>query len=185
MTSSNVVALKTLDLSVDRQAVSSLPPPLASCLEEKLGPRYDLERYAIKGADQLTLETLNEGRAVILEMSKPASDDMILQGLLKVRSLTASRGIGDADLDMTLEAFAEKLKEYPADATIQALNEAPDRSKWFPTWYELKDHIHYLSQHRRLILEAIDREIERNLLRTAGWQPASSRWHWPKPIAER
>jgi hypothetical protein len=158
-TSSSVVALKTLDLSRDREAVSSLPPELASCLEEQLGPEYDLERYAINDGGQLALEVLTEGRTAILDLSEPAPDDMILQALLKLRSLTASRGIGDADLDMTLEAYAEKLKEYPADATIQALGEAPDRSKWFPTWYDLKTSIHYLSQHRRLILEAIDRKI--------------------------
>ena len=160
-TSNSVVALKTLNLSRDHEAVSLLPPPLASCLEEQLGPEYDLERYTINDAGQLTRETLNEGRTAILSLSEPADDDMILQALLKLRSLTASRGIGDADLDMTLEAYAEKLKEYPADATIQALNEAPDRSKWFPTWFDLKTRIHYLSQHRRLILAAIDRIIER------------------------
>lgn len=161
-TSNSVVALKTLDLSRDREAASSLPPALASCLEEQLGPEYDLERYTINdGGLIIDLKVLNEGRIAILSLSEPADDDMILQALLKLRSLTASRGIGDADLDMTLEAFAEKLKEYPADATIQALNEAPDRSKWFPTWYDLKTRIHYLSQHRRLILAAIDRKIER------------------------
>jgi len=160
-TSNSVVALKTLDLSRDREAANSLPPALASCLEEQLGPEYDLESYTINDADQLTIEALTAGRTAILSLSEPADDDMILQALLKLRSLTASRGIGDADLDMTLEAFAEKLKEYPADATIQALNEAPDRSKWFPTWYDLKTRIHYLSQHRRLILMAIDRKIEK------------------------
>jgi hypothetical protein len=158
-TSSSVVALKTLDLSRDREAASSLPPALASCLEEQLGPEYDLERYTINDGGQLALEVLTEGRTAILGLSEPAPDDMILRALLKLRSLTASRGIGDADLDMTLEAYAEKLKEYPADATIQALGEAPDRSKWFPTWHDLKTRIHYLSQHRRLILEAIDRKI--------------------------
>jgi len=160
-TSSSVVALKTPDLSRDREAVNSLPPALASCLEEQLGPEYDLIRYTINDAGKLTLETLNDGRTAILGLSKPAPDDMILRALLKLRSLTAWRGIGDADLDMTLEAFAEKLSEYPADAVIQALNEAPDKSKWFPTWFDLKTHISYLSQRRRLILEAIDRRIEK------------------------
>jgi hypothetical protein len=154
-TSPNVVELR--NLSLDKDARSSLKPALGSCLEPHHNPEWDTIRFDITG--QVKKADLIEARQVILDHWPVPDRQLIAQAMLKLRALTASRNTGDLDLDLTLEAYAEKLAEYPADAVVQALNEAPDRSTWFPAWHELKVRLDYLTENRRLILNAIDREL--------------------------
>jgi len=154
-TSPNVVELR--NLSLDKDARSSLKPALGSCLEPRHNPDWDTIAFRLTG--QVKKADLIEGRQVILDHWPAPDRQLIAQALLKLRALTASRNTGDLDLDLTLEAYAEKLAEYPADAVVQALNEAPDQSTWFPAWHELKIRLDYLTENRRLILNAIDREL--------------------------
>ena len=154
-TSPNVVGLR--NLSLDKDARNSLKPALALCLEAQYSPEWDTTRFDITG--QVKKADLIEGRQAILDHWPEPDRQLIGQAMLKLRALTASRNTGDLDLDLTLEAYAEKLAEYPADAVVQALNEAPDRSTWFPAWHELKIRLDYLTENRRLILNAIDREL--------------------------
>jgi hypothetical protein len=86
---------------------------------------------------------------------------MVIEGLIKLRALTAHRNEENANLELISEAYIDKLMQYPADAVIQALNEAPDRDKWFPAWHDLKVRLDYLTTDRRLMVNAIDREIAR------------------------
>ena len=157
-TSPNVVAL-TLNVSRDKEAKTCLPSQLASCLEPQFNSEWDTIRYDITAP--VDVEVLKHGRSKILELCEAPERPMVIEGLIKLRALTAHRNEENANLELISEAYIDKLMQYPADAVIQALNEAPDRDKWFPAWHDLKVRLDYLTTDRRLMVNAIDREIAR------------------------
>jgi len=155
-TSRNVVGL-ALNVSRDGEAISCLTPHLASCLEAQYSSEWDTIRYEL--TQVIDVKDLITGRKAIMELCQPADRKLVGQCLVKLRALTATRNLGDFDLDLTLEAYADKLMEYPADAVVQALNEAPDRDKWFPAWADLKTRLDYHTTDRRLVVQCLDRKI--------------------------
>jgi hypothetical protein len=56
---------------------------------------------------------------------------------------------GEAATEATLNAYLERLADCPADCALTAMERWPDKSKWFPTWHELKTEIDALSAYRR------------------------------------
>lgn len=159
--SSNVVAL-AVKAAPDHDAILSLPERLGSSLEGQYGHEkqdFSIVGYVINA--ELSLAELEEGRNTILSCWIAPTDQMIAEGLARLRSLTASRASTAEDFDLATSAYADKLREYPDDAVRIVLAEAPDRSKWWPTWFELRERLEYHTRHRRLILRAIDHRISR------------------------
>jgi hypothetical protein len=136
-----------------------LTPSIEHSLEEVFSSEWDTIGFEI--TEPVPIDDLHESRNAILGICKPAPDEMIIAGLAKLRALTASRARDDRSTDIQIEAYIEQLKMWPADAVVQALNDAPSRSKWFPTWHELEEQLKYLTTDRRLIVAAIDRRIAR------------------------
>ena len=155
-TSTNVVAL-TLNVSRDKEAKTCLPSRLASCLEPQFNSEWDTIRYDLTAT--IDVEVLKHGRSQILDLCEAPERSTVIEGLIKLRALTAHRNEENANLELISEAYIDKLMAYPADAVVQALNEAPDRDKWFPAWHDLKDRLDYLTTDRRLMVNCIDREI--------------------------
>jgi len=79
--------------------------------------------------------------------------------LNRLWALTSHKSQSAPELDITLEAYSEKLKSYPRDAVVETLREAPELSQWWPTWKELKTEIEKKCRRRVLALEALERKI--------------------------
>ena len=110
-----------------------------------------------------------------MQTMAPAEDNEIAKGLLKLRALTSHRNEG-ADIDIVLEAYVEKLKDYPRDAVLESLSKMSDQSKWFPSWIEIKNDVEFRCQHRVEMLKAIERkrddQTRRALLREVSQRTA-------------
>ena len=145
----------TLAVTTDRTVVNSLTHTLGLSIEEKYTPDFDLKGYQI--TNTISNDKLEELGQAIKATMEPAEDNDIVQALLKMRALMSHKNNG-GDLDIILEAYVEKLKSYPKDAVMESLSKIPDQYKWFPSWVEIRDDVEFRCQHRRLMLQAIERK---------------------------
>jgi len=141
--------------TADRTAVTSLTLLAGLKVEENYTHDFDLKGYQI--INTISNDKLEELGQEIKATMAPAEDNDIAQALLKMRALMSHKNDG-GDLDIILEAFVEKLKEYPKDAVLESLTRIPDQTKWFPSWIEIKDDVEFRCQHRMLMLQAIERK---------------------------
>ncbi|GAB5471433.1 MAG: hypothetical protein Kilf2KO_44630 [Rhodospirillales bacterium] len=70
--------------------------------------------------------------------SLPAADERLLQGLLAVKALTRRRNETDGDLELQVRLYAARLRDYPADIALAALDDWPRQSPWWPAWHDLQ-----------------------------------------------
>jgi N-acyl-D-aspartate/D-glutamate deacylase len=68
--------------------------------------------------------------------------------LTEVAAICAKRSDGEALSDLTFRAMASRAGLYPADVVLTTLKTWPDKSKWFPTWHELKTELDRLNAYR-------------------------------------
>lgn len=160
-------------LTADRTAVNSLTHSAGLKVEEEYTSDFDLKGYQI--INTISNDKLEELSEAIKATMAPAEDNDIAQALLKMRALMSHKNDG-GDLDIILEAFVEKLKDYPKDAVLESLTRIPNQYKWFPSWVEIKEDVEFRCQHRRLILKAIERtqyeQANRAILREVKQQSA-------------
>jgi DNA-binding NarL/FixJ family response regulator len=135
-------------------------------LEERLTPDFSLVGLKVKGDP--SLDQLKAARSEIEEGMNPATDDELLAAFVKVSALTTSRNMSDDAQYLQMEAHIEKLKGYPRDAALKALETVVDESDWFPSWKKIKDLCQFYSQRRRMALSAIDVEINRRVMKKIG-----------------
>jgi hypothetical protein len=145
-------------LNPDRKAIDTVKLTTAQWLEEKLTTSFDFAGYVIVGKQ--SLKELREAREELLKQWKRPSDEKIIKALIKLKALTISRNESQEELDVVIEAFTERLREYPEDSVMKVLNESANYLKFFPSWSEIQSELDYYTQHRRSALKAIERKIE-------------------------
>jgi len=145
-------------INPDRTAIDTLKHTSASWLEEQLTSDFDFVGYRITG--QQTMSELMKVHDEISDMCPKMSEADIAKELIKLKTLTIPRKESQGEYDMTLEAYTEQLKDYPADAVIDVLRSAPGRNKFFPSWFELKEMLDFKSSHRLAALKAIEEKID-------------------------
>jgi hypothetical protein len=99
---------------------------------------------------------LEEAKRLLALVSQPASKEFLVAALVKLRLLTSSAGAGDEELQLSLEAYAQELAEYPDDAVGPVLAAWPRKHKWWPDFAELVAEIEPRCAYRRLLREALD-----------------------------
>jgi len=130
-------------------------------VEEQISPEYDFKGYLI--TNDIPVSVLSDAHQALKSSLMPAEEDLVAKALLKLRALTAHKADGK-DLDIILEAYLEKLREYPKDAVLESLNRYPDHAKWFPSWAELRDDVEFRCVRRLELLKAIERKINERQL---------------------
>ena len=128
-----------------------------SFLEEKLSPDFDFQGF--KFNRKVTMAELNLAKEEIESSLVPASDKELAKGLTKLSLLTKSRNQGVGDLEVKIETYLEKLKEYPRDVALEVLGMAPGRYKFFPAWAELKEELDWRSGYAKEAVAAIEGKI--------------------------
>jgi len=130
-------------------------------VEEQLTSDFDFKGYII--TNDVSDKKLNETYEAIQSTMTPADDSVIARALAKLMALTAGKA---KDIDLTLESYVQKLRQYPKDAVIESLNKLSDENKWFPSWSEIKDDVEFRCRHRTGLLKAIERkQNERQITR--------------------
>ena len=152
---------QTNALASDHHAATVLSKPRNGFWLDAVYPAtsgtYRISHYKIEGDP--TLEAVTETHAKLSRSMAPAPDREVLMELNRLWALTSHKSQSAPELDITLEAYSEKLKSYPRDAVVETLREAPELSQWWPTWKELKTEIEKKCRRRGLALEALERKI--------------------------
>lgn len=149
------------------KAVPSLTLRHGFKLEDRLTADFDL--LGMRVAGEPSMSALSAAASEIREQMAPASEQELLAGLIRLKSLTSSRNMADADLDFQIEAYVDKLREYPRDAALKALSVVANETEWFPAWKTIKDWCDFYSRRRQMALGAIEAKIlSTNMKRVAG-----------------
>ena len=106
------------------------------------------------------LETVRKAKA-------PADQGRMTGWLAELSVQVAFCAQTDFTTDLTLQVYARNLAEYPADVARDVLAEWPARSKWWPTWHELKERLDEKSRPRRVL----ERELARRMREERSAEP--------------
>lgn len=146
---------------IEAVVVRSLPPLVQSSLEALRPPHKDPTRtfelvgYRLRRA--VPRAELDEAKRLLGLANQPADKGLLVASLVKLRVLTSSsQGASDEELQLSLEAYAEELAEYPADAVMTVLAAWPRKHKWWPGFAELVAEIEPRCECRRFLLEALN-----------------------------
>ena len=151
----------TTATQTDKAVAISLTLSAGLKIEEQLTSDFDFRGYII--TNDVSDKKLNETYDAIQSTMMPAEDSVIARALAQLMALTAGKA---KDIDLTLESYVQKLRQYPKDAVIESLNKLADQYKWFPSWSEIKDDVEFRCRHRIELLRAIERkQNERQLTR--------------------
>jgi len=131
----NKVTAITQSQQLEQAAIHSLPVSIGSCLEKRLNSDYEVIGYTIDV--DVSIDDLETARQTIINQSQAPTIKQIAMALTKLDALTARPGKTETDIDLMIQAYADKIREYPADAVEQALDTLAD-NHWFPTWAEIK-----------------------------------------------
>lgn len=84
---------------------------------------------------------LLKAKSLLLDALAPAKDRALIEALARMSTLVARRNAGDDDAELTLACYVERLREYPADLVLATIADWPNRSQWWPTWFELRERL--------------------------------------------
>lgn len=118
---------------------------------------YEVIGYDIVGTPdpEEVLELLNH----VKEMCQPLERRTTIMLLSKLHLMTKQKSQDQADIKLQIAAYAEQLDGFPGDAVQEALEKWPVRSKWWPSFRELYEEIHYLAKARIHLKEKLERQL--------------------------
>jgi hypothetical protein len=108
------------------------------------------------------------------EALRPASEQVIVAELGRLRALTVSRDIGQ-DLTLVFAAYTSELLKYPPDAIRRVLRAWPKTQRFWPSMSELVQGLDRLVRPRHAL---------RNALRQP-YRPAETSPDWAPPPSEK
>jgi hypothetical protein len=114
---------------------------------------------------------LEVARRIIDEMLEPATEELILRELTRLRFWTASRDIG-SDLEFVFAIYVAELRRYPPDAVIHVL-QGWDKKFW-PSGPELAERLKRLIAPRLALRHALQRDYD----------PLETSPHWIPPTVD-
>jgi hypothetical protein len=126
---------------------------------------YELDKPISEEARREALVTMDA-------LCQPATEAFILAELGKLRAKTASRDAGQ-NLKLLFAAYADELREYPADLIRETLAEWARTEKWWPSIAELIERLKLLMRPRQALRKALQRGY-RASAELPDWMPPSA-----------
>lgn len=101
--------------------------------------------------EELDGADLDGALTTVKRAKSPAPVNAMIGWLAELSVLVAYRAQTEFNGELTLKVYARNLSDYPADVVRDALNDWPSKSKWWPTWHELKELLDAKAQRRRIL----------------------------------
>lgn len=137
----------------EKALLASLPPPLRSCLKERISTEYDL-----MGMDLIktpSREQANQVLAWLDQIDTQTQRSILVQEITRCLTLTKSRVQDENDIALLLGALTQELLEYPADIVISELRKWPRAQKWWPSLSELRTNCDHAWRVRKSLRRAL------------------------------
>lgn len=145
-------------VALDQMAMASVPRRLGSRLEWRHNGSGESELRLI-GSEPVDRQDVETALTNLGPLMAPASETSLATELSRVRALTARQA--GVENEMAVAAWLDSLKSWPADVAMWALREWPSRSKWWPTWYEIKALMSERAHRRKTLVERLKARVER------------------------
>jgi len=171
------VSEKASALELDRRAAESLAHTSGLQIEEQLTSEFDFRGYII--TNQISSQALEELHEGLTAAMAPADEDTIFKALAVLYQMTSHRTDSDADLDVRMNGYVQKLHQYPKAAVLERIEKLADTEEWWPSWAKMREDVEFRCQHGLALLKAVERKQYENCQRDirrytqiAGSQPA-------------
>lgn len=117
-------------------ALVRLLPPRSGCFVVPVLNR-DFEVTGWKLHGEVKLEAVQQALDCVNVLMRPSPKAEIIQGLVKIMSLTKSRNMDEDEKVLYLGSLSEELQSWPADLVEYSLRKWVVHSIWWPTIKEL------------------------------------------------
>lgn len=136
--------------AINKQLLASLKSDFGSQIACVATTNKD---YEVTGY-QISLKTpLSEPWLKAIEYyNQPARGDLVAFEVTRLRSLTAKRKEGEFDMELSIEAITEELRDYPEDVVRTVCRDWARKNVFFPVLKELIDRCESLMVLRRALL---------------------------------
>lgn len=157
-------AVETDERIVDRP--DSWPIPLRSCIVGVQWRDYSTTSHGWDGfptgytiSPAVSAETVEMARnyyRAYRDLCAPLDEDSLARELLKLRVTTIRRAEEGHDWQLTMEAWLDELRPYPADIVLWALGFWRRCEKFWPTWSEFQMLLDRRVSQRRACMDALE-----------------------------
>lgn len=103
----------------------------------------------------------DKAERIVQGLTAPAPQAKLVEWITICAALTAQPRDDDMASELKLRAYVEKLAEYPGDIVNAVLKDWPEKSKWFPTWADLKAALDTHMGIRPFVVNHVRRELRR------------------------
>ena len=138
---------------IDRQLQASLPQSVTQSMAEQTDKDYMLTGF------ELMTPIPDQDRADAITMLEaslmPLPRDETVKELTRLKVMTKSRNMEQAELSMMMSVYADELSSFPADIVRYVLRSVADTSPWFPAWADLAGELQWRTNKRKFMLDAI------------------------------
>ena len=128
-------------------------------IQEKYDSNFDLIGYEIDGDDL----SLHKAVKILQKNLNPCTDREIKVLIADLMSMTAIKNHEVDVFKATIKNYTSRLKEYTGEIVRQVLTTWPDKSKWFPTWYDLKEELEWRDTTKKMLAE-VEKKLVFNLI---------------------
>ena len=116
-----------------------LRPHVASSMRKVYDQNFHVIGYILE--NKLDPKEIHEAINALEATMSPPDRRMLVELITEVFTLTKMRGSNQIELDFAVRAYAARLADYPADTVFAVLKDWPNRSKWWPSWCEIKEQL--------------------------------------------
>ena len=109
----------------------------------------------------MSREDLMTAHQVVRMHTAPLTKQEMLPAIAEMLVLCKRRKDDAEELQLTIEAFRERLSAYPADIVKKVLKDWPNENMFTPSWFELKDRLDVKARRRKGIWEALKTLVDR------------------------
>lgn len=155
---------------INNQLLASLKLDLGWRLVTK--NRLNADYEAVSTEIKITGSVSDAWMKAIEYYTKPSSGEMVAMEVTRLRTLTAKRKEGEFDLELSIGAITEELRDFPQDIVRTTCREWARNNKFFPVLKELLDECKKFMQLRQAILDQMknQRFIEHKKKQDDDWQ---------------
>ena len=126
---------------------------------EKLDKRYDIVGFNISCDDP---KALHQALCKVEMAMQPMPLSEIEQRLTALTLLINTSKDFDPDfMALKRKALAMELVQYPADIVLRAFDSIKNSTKFWPTWAEFHEFIGWRYRPRKLLRDAIKKQLDR------------------------
>jgi len=138
---------------MDEKVQASLPRSVTQSLAEQTDKDYMLTGYILMTA--IPTQDRQDAITILAASLMPLPRAEAVKELTRLKVMTKSRNMEQAELSMMMSVYADELSRFPADIVTYVLRSYADTNIWFPAWADLATELRWRTDKRQFKLDAL------------------------------